>query len=191
MTRLRRGALLFLLGVVSLVLGPGVARGEPMTGWYLDGALGLCHLDQEESIDEEADLGFHLGAACGYRFNRWWAVELESGVIHNGMSADAGEEEEFGGLTQVPLVAGGVLHFPNASKLEPFVGAGGGLALASTEEDSGGDALLALRAGARYLVTERLAIGLDYTFYMLGATSALAEEPVGSDTFNLSVRWKL
>jgi hypothetical protein len=73
----------------------------------------------------------------------------------------------------------------------PFVSAGGGLALASTEKDSGGDALLALRAGARYLVSERLAIGLDYTFFMLGATSALIGEPVGSDTFNLSMRWGL
>ncbi len=191
MKGLRCGALLFLLGVACLVLGPGVARCEPMTSWYLNGGLGLCHLDQEESVDEEADLGFHLGAACGYRFNRWWAVELETGVIHNSMSAGAGEEEEFGGLTQIPLVASGVLHFPNTSKLEPFISAGGGLALASTEKDSGGDALLALRAGARYLVSERLAIGLDYTFFMLGATSALIGEPVGSATFNLSVRWGL
>jgi hypothetical protein len=105
MKGLRCGALLFLLGVACLVLGPGVARCEPMTSWYLNGGLGLCHLDQEESVDEEADLGFHLGAACGYRFNRWWAVELETGVIHNSMSAGAGEEEEFGGLTQDP--AGG------------------------------------------------------------------------------------
>ncbi len=189
MKALRCGAMLFLLAIIGLALGPGIARCDPAAGWYLSGALGLCHLDQEESIEEEADLGFHLGAACGYRFNRWWAVELQSGVIHNGMSAEAGEDEEFGGLTQVPFVVNGILHFANDSNLEPFVGAGGGLALASTEEDSGGDAVLALKAGARYLVNERLAVGLDYTFFMLGATSALAEEPVGSDTFNLSVRW--
>jgi opacity protein-like surface antigen len=178
---------LLLLGVLC-VLQPSVARGEPATGWYLGGGLGFCHLDQEESKDEEADLGFHLGATCGYRFDRWWALELETGVIHNDIPAEEGEEG-FGGLTQVPLVLHAVVHFANDSKLEPFLGAGAGLTLASTEEDSGGDGTLAFKGGVRYLLSERVALGLDYTFFMLGATSALAEEAVGSDTFNLSVRW--
>lgn len=187
MNGLRCCAVLLLL-VVVCALPPSVARGEPATGWYLGGGLGLCHLDQEESRDEEADPGFHLGATCGYRFDRWWALELETGFIHNGMPAGE-DEEDLGGLTQVPVVLNGVVHFANPSKLEPFLGAGAGLTLASTEEDSGGDATLLFKGGVRYRLSERAAIGLDYSFFMLGATSALAEEAVGSDTFNLSVRW--
>lgn len=189
MKGLRCGAMLFLLGVVCLGVLPEVARCDSTSGWYLNGGLGLCHLDQEKSKDEEADLGLHLGAACGYRLNRWWAVELETGFIHNTIPDDPGEED-FGGLTQVPVVFNAVLHFANESKLEPFAGVGAGLALASSEEDSGGDAVFAFKAGSRYLVNERTAIGLDYTFFMLGATSALAEEAVGDDTFNLSIRWR-
>lgn len=180
---------MLLLAVACLGLWPGVARCDPQRGWYLNGGLGIAHLDQEEGADPEADLGLHLGAACGFRFDRRWALELESGLLHNAIPDDG--DEEGGSLSQIPLVLNAVFHFANPSRFEPYLGAGFGAALAWSEEDSGGDATLLFKAGVRHELNERAAIGLDYTFFMLGLTSAFVGEAVGNDTVNLSIRWRL
>ena len=182
-----RGTML-LLGLGCLGGWSRAVQADPARGWYLNGGLGISHLDQEESKEEKADIGFHLGGACGYRFNRWWALEAESGFIHNSIPA-RDEAEEASGLSQIPLVFNAVFHIANESKLEPYLSAGFGGTLAWTEEDSGGDATLAFKAGVRHGINERMAIGIDYTFFMLGFASAIIGEAVGNDTVNLGVRW--
>ena len=66
---------------------------------------------------------------------------------------------------------------------------GAGIVLASNGEDTGGDGVLGFKGGVRYLFSDRYGLGADYTFFMLGATSAFAQEPVGDDTINLTLHW--
>ena len=149
--------------------------------------LGLCWLDQEESKDPEADLGFRVVAGCGFRLNRNWAIELDSGFIRNNIPEDF--LTEAGPMSQVPLVFNAIFHFANESRLEPYLGAGFGASVVTFTRDTGGDATFAFKTGVRCGINERAAIGVDYTFFMLGVTSAIIGEPVGADTVNLGVRW--
>lgn len=92
-------------------------------------------------------------------------------------------------MSQVPLVFIAVFHFANKSNLEPYLGAGFGASVVSYDGDTGGDATVAFKTGVRCGINERMAIGTDCTYFMLGATSAFIGEPVGDDTVNLGVRW--
>ena len=178
-----------LLIVGCVILRPAAAQADSARGWYLNGGLGLSHLDQEESKQPKADLGFRVAAACGYRFNRNWGIELDSGFIRNNLPADSHTEE--GPMSQVPLVANAVFHFANTSDFEPYLGAGFGVSVVSYDGDTGGDATVAFKGGVRYGFGERTAIGIDYTFFMLGVSSAVVGEAVGDDTVNLGIRWAL
>jgi hypothetical protein len=60
-----------------------------------------------------------------------------------------------------------------------------------TATDTGGDATLGFRGGVLGRIHDRVQLGLDYTFFMLGVTSAVIGEPVGDDTVNLTLRWQL
>ena len=176
---------------LSLIFGGLVIRSEavqadPARGWYLNGGLGLSHLDQEESKEPKADLGFRLVAAYGFRFNRNWGLKLDSGFIRNNLPADAHTEE--GTMWQVPLVVNGIYHWANQSRLEPFLGAGFGVSVVSYNDDTGGDATLGFKGGVRYGINERTEIGIDYTFFMLGVSSAVIGEAVGDDSVNLGIR---
>ena len=167
--------------------GQQAARSEPARGFYLNGSLGIALLDQEEGKEPEANAGVHLGTTCGYRFNRLFALELDSGFIRNTFADDRDSPEL--PLSQIPVVFNAVFHLANASRLEPYVGAGFGVNLIWNEEVAGGDATLAFKAGVRHIINDRMAIGADYTYYMLGFLSAFIGESVGDDTLNLGVRW--
>jgi opacity protein-like surface antigen len=179
---------ILVLSVGCVGVRPQAVQGDSTRGWYLNGGLGLSRLDQEESKQPKADIGFRVAAACGFRFNRYWGIELDSGFIRNTFPDDPhfGEESP---LSQIPLVVNALYYFPNQSKFEPYLGAGFGPTIAWNENDTGGDATLAFKAGVRYGIGERTAIGIDYTFFMLGITSAVIGEAVGDDTLNLGVRW--
>lgn len=181
--------MMLLLIVGGVIIWSQAAQADPARGWYLNGGLGLSHLDQEESKQPKADIGFRVAAACGFRFNRNWGIELDSGFIRNTLPADF--HTEAGPMSQVPLVFNAVFHFANKSNLEPHLGAGFGASVVSYNGDTGGDATLAFKAGVRYGINERTAIGIDYTFFMLGVTSAVIGEAVGNDTVNLGIRWAL
>lgn len=179
--------MILLLSVGGVGIRPRPAEGESTRGWYLNGGLGLNHLDQEESKQPKADIGFRVAAACGFRFNRYWGLELDSGLIRNTLPADRHTEAQ--PMWQVPLVFNALFHFANKSTLEPYLGAGFGATVVSYNGDTGGDATLAFKAGVRRGINARAAIGIDYTFFMLGVSSAAIGEAVGNDTVNLGVRW--
>ncbi len=184
------GRWMMVLAIVgTATIGAGVAQAESARGWYLSGGLGLNHVDQEESRQPKADMGFRVAAACGFRFDRHWGLELDTGFIRNNLPADAHAEE--GPLSQVPVVVTALFHLANQSDFEPYLGAGFGLSVASYNGDTGGDAAIPFKAGVRYALSERTAIGIDYTFFLLGVSSAVIGEAVGNDTFNLGVRWAL
>jgi opacity protein-like surface antigen len=181
--------MLLWLSVVCASAWPQTATGDTARGWYLNGGLGLNHLDQEEGKDPKADIGIRVAAACGIQLDRHWALELDSGFIRNTSPDNPRTGRKQSPLSQIPMTLNALLCFPNPSKLEPFLGAGFGGTLAWTDEDTGGDATLAFKGGVRYGFSERVAIGIDYTFFMLGFTSAFIGEAVGDDTVNLGVRW--
>jgi hypothetical protein len=177
-------AVLCLL-LVSPAMGQETADGD----WYLDMGLGINWLDQESGHPQPADAGFRLSFACGHHFNRNWALELETGYLRNSSPA-VGDREEFN-LTQVPLLLNLVHQFPTRTSLKPYIGAGGGVLIESGNQDTGGDAGLQAMIGVRHVLDARKSIGLGYRFIMMGATSALAEEPVGNDTLLFDLRLAL
>lgn len=159
-------------------------------GWYVNLGAGVNHIDVVSGMRTEPDLGYRLVATGGYQINRNWGIELDTGMIQNTYSQSRSASQRDNPLTQTPVVLNGVFSYPNTSPIEPFVGVGGGVMFVTYRGSSGaGDAALSFKGGARYLLHDRLGIGADYTFFMLGATSAIVEEPVGCDTFNLTLHW--
>ena len=190
-------ALLVLMGVAEDVTAadndvPGNERG-----FYLEPGLGINWLDQETGHPQPADAGFHLSLVGGYRFHRRWAVELHTGYLHNvlpesvvddGFFIETYEEDT---LTQIPIVANLVYHFVTSSRFEPYLGAGIGVVNGANEDDSGFDGAVEFIAGVRYELGKTTALGLSYRFIMVAAASAFAEEAVGNDTVNLSLKLRL
>lgn len=182
-------AWMFLLVFGCLTVWAPSARSDANRGWYLNGGVGLNHIDTMKGADE-LDLGFRLVAAGGFRFNRIVALEFDSGLVRNTFSKSKDPVSRKYPITQVPLVLNGVVSIPNRSMLEPYLGAGAGVVLVGRSGTSGGDVCLAVKGGLRYGLNERMAIGADYTYFMYGAISAIVGEPLGNDTFNLGVHWK-
>jgi opacity protein-like surface antigen len=88
----------------------------------------------------------------------------------------------------VPLLLNLVHTFLTGTSLKPYVGVGGGVVIAKSHDDAGGDAGFQFLVGVRHVLDERKSIGVGYRFIMLGATSAIAEEPVGDDTVLFDLR---
>jgi opacity protein-like surface antigen len=174
-------AILFLLAAL-----PAIAQQTADKGWYLNLGLGINWLDQESGHSQPADAGYRLSTACGRRFNRRWALELETGYLRN--SSPAVDLHPESTLSQVPLLLNLVHTFPTRTSLKPYVGVGGGVVIASGNDDTGGDAGFQFLVGVRHVLDERKSIGIGYRFIMLGATSALAAEPVGDDTILFDLR---
>jgi hypothetical protein len=129
----------------------------------------------------------------GYRFNQNLALELDSGYIRADFSSNT---RRAGFVHQIPLVVHGVYSYANPSRVEPFGGVGLGAMFIGYRDKWGTDLCLAFRGGARYGINDQLSVGADYTYYMLGAMTILISafgeklDPVGNDTFNLSLRWR-
>jgi opacity protein-like surface antigen len=165
---------------------PAVAKQTAEKGWYLNLGLGINWLDQESGHSQPADTGFRLSTACGRSFNQRWALELETGYLRNSSPAvDLHPESTLG---QVPLLLNLVHTFWTGTSLKPYVGAGGGVVIATSHDDTGGDAGFQFLVGVRHVIDDRKSIGIGYRFIMLGATSAIAEEPVGDDTLLFDLR---
>lgn len=189
MKHMLRWAWMLLLMVGYSSVGPQNARCDANRGWYLNGGVGLNHLDVEEGRDPTPDVGFRVVAAGGFQFNRNLAVEFDSGFIRNTFSESEDPETRDNPIQQVPLVFNALYSFSNPSKFEPFLGAGIGVIYVRTGDSDGGDVSLAFKGGVRYGIDERMAVGVDYTFFMLGFVSAFIGEAVGDDTVNLAVHW--
>lgn len=181
-------------GMILVLMAGGMglwaeaARAQEHRGWYLNTGVGINQLDLVGNEDLGFDLGVRVVGGVGFRFNRRWALELDSGFIRTTSPRASGPDQ---GLNQVPLVVTGVFHFPNASKFEPFVGAGLGGTVFFIPEDSGMDATFGFKGGVRRGINDRAAIGIDYTYFMWGIASLILGEPAGNDTVNLTIQYQL
>ena len=180
---------LLLITALLVIVPAAAAQTEPVAFeryYYLEPSLGVNWMDQETGHSQPADAGIHLGLAGGWRFHRRWALELHTGFLHNVQPATTTQDEY--SMTQVPLVPNLVFHFPNSSRLEPYLGAGLGIVYGTGDDRSGTDGALEFMAGARYRLNERLELGLSYRFIMVAVASIFAEEAVGNDTANLALK---
>ncbi len=176
---------LVLMGC-SLMAAPGTAAGEPDRGWYLNGGLGVAVLDRYGNMGPPAEIGFHGGGTCGFRFNRRWALEFDTGfILYNSPRPDPETPGE--SVTLVPLVVNGIFHFPNSTGFEPHVGIGLGVSVIHVGGIAGGDVTVVFKGGVRRAINQRTSIGIDYTYYMHYIASVYLAEPVGSDTVNLGI----
>lgn len=180
------GALLLIGAMVGLTTREARALER---GWYLNLGAGANHLDVASSKRTHPDMGYRLVATGGFQFNRNWGLELDTGFMRNTYSKSTSITQRDNPLSQFPVVLNGIYSFTNWSSVEPYLGVGGGVLFMRYHESSGGDAALSFKSGMRYLINSRVGLGADYTFFMLGATSAIVEEPVGCDTMNLTLHW--
>lgn len=177
-----------LLALVAYLL-PAIAvagTGTPSTGYYFEPSLGINWADQETDHSQPSDPGLHLGLVGGWRIDRRWALELHTGYLRNVQPATPDEPEQT--TTQIPLLADFAFHFPNSSRFEPYLGGGLGIDIISSGGDRGVDAALQFNLGLRYRLDAGLELGLSYRYIMVAAGSVLAEEAVGNDTLNLSLK---
>jgi len=181
---------MLLLAIVTLGAWAQSARGDANRGWYLGGGGGIAVLDVEESVNPKPDPGLRLAATGGFRFNRNLSIEFDTGYIRNTFTRSRVVSRREETLQQVPLVVNGLYAFANETPFEAFAGAGIGVSYERMGDSDGGDACLSFKGGVRYEVGERLDLGADYTFFMLGFLSAFIGEAVGVDTYNLTLRWK-
>lgn len=181
-----RGMALFAM-LAGMWLWPQAAAAQDPRGWYLNAGLGLNQLDLVGNEDLGANLGFRAVVGGGFRFHRHWALELDTGFIRNTVPRPTGPD---GSMSQLPLVGTLVFHLANATKFEPFVGAGVGGTTFFTDGKTGTDVTLGFKGGIRRQVRERVAIGIDYTYFMWGGISLILGEPAGDDTVNLTVQWR-
>jgi hypothetical protein len=158
-------------------------------GWYADLGAGINWLDQESGHPQPADTGFRLSAAIGRSYSKRWALELETGYLHNTLPAAENKPED--SLTQVPVLLSLTRTFPTSSFVNPWLGVGAGIVIGSDNDDTGGDLALHFQAGVRHDLDARKSIGLSYRFIMMGAGSALAAEPVGDDSLLFDFRFAL
>ena len=180
---------LLLIAALLVIVPAAAAQTEPAgfeRSYYLEPSLGVNWVDQETGHSQPADAGIHLGLVGGWRFHHRWALEFHTGYLHNVLPATTTRDEY--GLTQVPFLPNIVFHFPNSSRLEPYLGAGLGIVYGSNDDSSGADGALEFMGGARYRLDERLELGLSYRFIMVAVASMFAEEAVGNDTVNLALK---
>ena len=184
---MKNAPLLVAALLILLVASDALAQTEgPPTGFYFEPSLGINWVDQETDHTHPADPGFHMGLVGGWRINRHWALELHTGYLRNIQPATPDYQERT--TTQIPLVANFAFHFPNSSRFEPYLGGGIGVDFVNQEGEQGADGALQVNLGVRYRLEERLELGLSYRFLMVAVGSMFAEEPVGNDTLNLSVK---
>jgi opacity protein-like surface antigen len=135
-------------------------------------------------VSAKFDTGFRFDVSGGYRFNKWLAGELETGVAYNSIKT-VGVTPIDGSVANIPFTANIVFRYPNNSKWEPYIGGGGGVALSVltlnnaalpggvTLDGSASDAVFAYQgfAGLRYHLNDRMSLGAYYKLLGTGDTS--------------------
>lgn len=193
MKALRRVLSLSLPCLAGCILG--LQAQETHTGWYLRTDLGATHVmrtDVREFVLDvsgwkiEFDTGVRFGIAGGYQFLPWLAVELETGVLVNGVDKLNGQSID-ATFTQVPFLATVVLQYNGFGRFVPFLGGGGGGVASVLDIDqrftspqgdfwldgAASDIVPAYHAlgGFRYDFHPRMGVGLTYRFLGTGGPS--------------------
>jgi opacity protein-like surface antigen len=184
---LRGGMLLVSVFFIMAAITANAQENEDRGG-YVNFGFGMNWVDQESGTTQPADTGFCLDAAMGYDFSKWIGAEFNTGYIRN--TAPETETRSERTLEQIPFLANILLHLPPHSRFDPFLGLGTGIVIGKMDGNIGGDLALQILAGVGYSLNEDISINLHYRFLMLGASSVIAEEPVGDDSLIAGIQWK-
>jgi OOP family OmpA-OmpF porin len=189
---------MILVVASALSLAPrGLAQHFRERGGYFNFGVGpawtedakvleLPALGSPQGLQAKFDVGSRFDVAGGYQFNKWVAAEVETGFIYNTIES-VGVGFIDGNLGNFPLTANIVFRVPNRSRLEPYIGGGGGVSFSYLTLDHasypvpGGtlilhgtttDAVYAYQgfAGLRYHFNDRMALSVSYKF--LGTSNA-------------------
>lgn len=123
--------------IISLVISmPALARAE----FYLSGHVGGGRasdttIDNTSGADHQVshDLGFDVGIATGYALP-FFRVEAELNSRNGDVHRIDGENAREGDVTAYSAMANVYLDFANASRVTPYIGAGGGVLRLSIDD---------------------------------------------------------
>ena len=172
-------------GCVSLMAWPGSGRSQ---GVYFNTEIGAALADEvkwkeffgpTDGSKFEFDTGVRFGGSCGYNFNRYLAIEGETGFIYNSFkNLDAS-------LAHVPLMVNVVVRYDvPRCKWVPYAGVGGGADLSIiTLDNVAGNGVITegtdststwawqAFAGVRYRFNRNMSAGLGYKYYSVDSAS--------------------
>lgn len=162
-----------VLAAAALALAACPARAEESgAGPYLNIEVGPSWMQNTTGRQGggEGTVKFDTGARVhftfGYNLNRYAGLEISTGIAANGV-----KDTDYS-LTEVPILFGGVLRYPNSSRFEPYAGAGVGFvsSIFGFEDDCcySYDTDMALawqgQAGLRYRLGKTCWLGLGYQY---------------------------
>lgn len=155
-----------------LLSGFPAAAEEKDSRLYLNVDAGPNWMQNTQGRDESGqgtvrfDTGARFGVSVGYHVNRYATVEVGTAVLGNEV------QDSVYTLVEVPVLFGGLLRYPNSTRLEPYVGGGFGFASSVFGYDDGSsyaydaDVVMAWQgqAGVRCRLTSFLWLGLAYQY---------------------------
>ncbi|HWD91345.1 MAG TPA: porin family protein [Verrucomicrobiae bacterium] len=146
------------------------------------------------------DPGVRFGVVGGYKFNQWFGLEGETGVIANNIKSITGATIDGNAdLANVPFLLNARFELPHGHcPVTPYFGGGAGGAASVISMDrhielndvrlSGNDAALVFAyqafAGLRYAITDRIGLGLEYHYFATTGPTWRADAS-GTDTDHL------
>jgi len=167
-------------------------------GWYWGADMGATvlqdgHLTQfnNRSVSDPVsyDVGFGMDLSGGYAFNRYFALEFQTGWTWNSIDSIGGNPASDSSLSTIPLMANAVLRYPiPRTRIVPYVGAGVGGAMTIFDTDGytrsvpGGtvslygsdmDFVFAWQAfaGVRLELNDKMSVGIGYRYLAVDSSS--------------------
>lgn len=143
-------------------------------------------------LDLDLDSGPRFSVGAGYRLCRWFGVGIESGLME--VDWELSDNNETGGLLQVPIMANMEFRLPNKTSFKPYAGFSVGGALERIEfdritdrENSDVDWVFVWQAyaGIRYQVFDKLSVGVAYKYLRTGNANWNAIDLGTSSDFRL------
>lgn len=128
------------------------------------------------------DAGAAVNAAVGYAFNKFFAMDFETGYIGARIRNVPGYFSDNSTIENVPLLFNGVISIPNRrNNVVPYFGAGVGPSVSVFDTDgfSDGsttvfgresDTVFALQvfAGLRFMINPEMSLGFGYKYFATG-----------------------
>lgn len=190
-------ALMFLAGTTAQaqVNEMQMDRGNDR-GWYISGLIGLQQTNDSDidgtgiNVEAEFETGIAGLAGIGFDYGSNWRAELEAGYRSADIDSVSGAAGS-GDVDALSLIANAFYDIDIGSRLEPYVGAGLGLARVSADgaspistttidDDDYGYALQAA-AGVAYPLNERIKLTVDYRFLSVQDLDYTTASGVGVD----------
>ena len=167
-------------------------------GWYWGADVGASvaqdgHLTQFSnlSVSDPVEYGVGMGMdlSAGYAFNRYFALEFQSGWTWNPINSIEGAAVHDTSLSTVPFMANAVLRYPiPRTRIVPYIGAGAGGALTMFDTDgytrtvgnktvwlydTASDFVFAWQAfaGVRLELNQTMSVGIGYRYLAVDPSS--------------------